>query len=156
MAQTRFMVNGKKLHIDSDIAEEYEKKTGRTLNNREMEDIFMSCNMFDAIPLLPEGMLEDIAEREMCYSVWVPTIQIKIYNNTKTVTLQRRTAIIFARYRGLSEKALECYMLWHFKGTEEELKSKSDEELSKWAQHVVFEELKALSTVRKMMENSKL
>ena len=125
-------VRNRKLGLDEEIVEDYEKVTGNKVTD-ELAEFLLSQSLLTAdTSNMSDDAIVTIIDRELCLDTYVPKIQIPVFNDTKILSIDRRLAVYFAEYENLHAKRLENYLeLTEPRETEHTVKFMSNRELSK-------------------------
>ena len=125
-----FKIDGRKINIKRHIINAYRNATGNTVTDALLKEILIECRLASIIEDLSARKLAQILENELCLDIYLPGVKINVYDNTRTITIPRRQAMLFATHEDLSPDLIEKYLKEYTGKTEDELKSLNDKDLS--------------------------
>ena len=151
-----FIVYGRPVQIFQRIVNEYAKYTGNTLASGDIERLLMKYDIKARIEDISDDTLKNMIEREICRETYFPKLPIKLYNNTRTVYIDRHVAEECAICKGLDPYLTEGYIRIYGGKTQDEIDKMSDEELGQLLEDIIRDDLLLTAEVAIAFENGKI
>ena len=139
----KFKVFGREIMLNDSAVKGYQKKTGELLTNKTIENLLKEYIKSNEIQYLSVDTIENLTNKAIYMEMYVPNIFIPIFNDTRTLTIDRTIAMYFAKYEDLNVTMLENYLKWTVPDEDEgKVRFMSNKELSKKIEKIMINILK--------------